>query len=428
MASLPGPDNITRVVLDNGITVLVYENYAAQSVVIAGSLAAGSNYELFTSKEGLAAMTSGALMRGTHHRDFDAIHATLEEIGADLGIGANGHTTSFQGKSLAEDLNVLIDMLADVVRNPVFPPQQVERMRGEILTGLQIRQQDTRYRASRAFRENLFPPEHPYHYSIQGTLDTIPGITLEDMRSFHSKYYGPRGMLVTVVGAIEAQKAVDIVQQYLGDWQNSNQPGPLQIPAAPSPTKIRRIDVSLPGKTQSDLVMGGMGPSRFDDTYEAATLANSILGQFGMMGRIGAEVRERLGLAYYAFSRLEGGIGAGPWGVTAGVSPANVQLAVDSIVNEIRRITTELVSEEDLADNQANYTGHLPLQLESNEGLAGAILNMEIFELGLDYLVKYHDTIYSITREDLLAAAQLYLNPDAYILAVAGPELSQAAE
>src|SRR5215510_10980998 len=144
--SLPGPDNITRVQLDNGIVVLVYENFAAQSVVMAGSVRAGSLYET-PAQSGLASMTAGSMMRGTQHRDFDAIHSTLEDIGADVDVGAGTHNTSFNGKALAEDLPVIIDILSDVLRYPSFPAAQVERLRGEVLTGLQYRQHDTRFRA-----------------------------------------------------------------------------------------------------------------------------------------------------------------------------------------------------------------------------------------------------------------------------------------
>jgi zinc protease len=120
-ASLPGSHNITRAVLDNGITILAYENFAAQSVVISGSVAAGAVFEP-NAKNGLANLTAGSLMRGTLHRDFEAIHSSLEDIGADLGIGASVYATGFHGKALAEDLPTLIDILNDVLRYPSFPP------------------------------------------------------------------------------------------------------------------------------------------------------------------------------------------------------------------------------------------------------------------------------------------------------------------
>lgn len=419
--ALPSSETITRVTLDNGVTVLAYENNAAQSVVLTGSLTAGSLFET-PEKSGQASLTASALMRGTANHDFDTIHAALEDIGADLDVGAGTHTAGFNGKSLAEDLPVLVNLLADVLRHPVFPADHVERLRGEIITGLQYRQQDTRFRASRAFRDSLYPASHPYHYSTRGTLQTVPQIALDDLRDFHQRYYGPQDMIVVIVGAVRAQDAVDIVRERLGDWQNLAQPTPPPLPDVPPVEEIRRVSVNVPGKTQSDIVLGVPGPTRLADDYRAAVMANSVLGQFGMMGRIGDEVREKLGLAYYAYSSVEGGHGPGPWSVSAGVNPANINLAVDSIMKEIRRMTSEPVSDDDLADNKSYFTGHLPLQLESNEGIASSILSMETFGLGLDYLLTVRDEINALTKDQLLAAIQKYWNPDAYVLAVAGPE------
>lgn len=419
--SLPGPHNIRRAVLDNGIVVLVYENFAAQSSVIAGSLRVGSLYET-PDQNGLASLTASALMRGGSKRDFDAINTALEEAGADLNINAGVHRTNFYGKSLAEDLPMLVDVLSDVLRRPTFPPVQVERLRGEIITSLQIRYQDTRYRANRAFSEALYPAEHAYHYSTRGSLSTVPKITRDQLAAFHRAHYGPRGMIIVIVGAVKAEQAIETIRIQFEDWANADQPKPPALPDLPALSENRRSVVNLPGKTQSDLVMGVPGPSRFAPDYQAAVLANSILGQFGMMGRIGASVREELGLAYYAYSQVDGGFGPGPWSVTAGVNPANLDLAIGRITDELRRLTSEPVSDEDLADNQAFYSGRLPLQLESNEGIASALLNIETYQLGLDYLLNYRDVIYSLTKDDLMAAAGRYLSPDALVIGIAGPE------
>lgn len=417
---LPSPDTITRVVLDNGITALVYENFAAQSVVISGSLRAGSLYET-PERNGLAALTASALMRGTENRDFNAIHAELEDIGADIGVSSNIHRTGFFGKALAEDLPTLVDVLADVLRRPTFPTAHIERLRGEVLTGLQYRSQDTRYRANRAFRAALYPDNHPYHYGTSGTVETVPQIAVSDMIAFHQQHYGPQDMIIVVVGAVKAAAVIDTLKQYLADWQNPSQPQPPALPEVPRVTESRRAKVALPGKTQSDIVLGLPGPSRFSEDYQAAVLANSVLGQFGMMGRIGASVREELGLAYYAYSQIDGGMGPGPWSVVAGVNPANVDLAIERIGDELRRLTNEPVSDQDLADNQAYYVGNLPLQLESNEGIASTLTSMELYNLGLDYLVTYRDRIYRLTKDDLQRAARRYLNPDALVIGTAGP-------
>jgi zinc protease len=231
-------------------------------------------------------------------------------------------------------------------------------------------------------------------------------------------------MIIAIVGAVTAPEAVDTVRQGLGDWQNPDQPEAPDLPEVIPPEEIRRASLGIPGKTQSDLVLGVPGPSRYADDYQAATLVNSVLGQFGMMGRVGKSIREERGYAYYAFSQVSGGYGPGAWNVVAGVNPVNVEESVNVIGDEIRRLTTEPVSADDLADNQSYFTGRLPLQLEKNEGLAGTLLNIESYDLGLDYVQKYHQMIDTLTADDLLAAAQHYLNPEAFVLSVVGPENS----
>jgi zinc protease len=139
------------------------------------------------------------------------------------------------------------------------------------------------------------------------------------------------------------------------------------------------------------------------------------------MGRIGEVVREQAGLAYYAGSSLSGGPGPGPWHVSAGVDPSNIDQAIDLIRAEITRFVNEPVTADELSDSQANYIGRLPLSLESNAGVAGALINLERYALGLDYYRRYPDLIRAITRQDVLDAARHYLHPDRLGIAVAGP-------
>lgn len=418
--SVPNEQNITRVVLENGITVLVYENHHAQSVVLAGSLEAGSVWETPESN-GLAALVASSLIRGTETRDFDTLHSTMEDLAADLSIGASKHSARFSGKSLAEDFRVLVDLLADTLRRPVFPQDHVERLRGEWLTGLRYRQQDAGWLAGRAFRQMLYPVEHPYHHGTQGTLESIPQITIDDLRRFHRQHYGPEGMIIVVVGAVKANKVIEVIREFFGDWGNAEQSPTPDLPTLDSVTEPMRGDIVVAGKKQTNIMIGTRGPSRFEPEYRAANIANSILGQFGMMGRIGDVVREREGLAYYAGSQITGGQGPGAWSINAGVDPANVERAIELCLGEVRRIITEPVSDEDLDDNKSYFIGRLPLQLENNEGIAASLLTIETYQLGLNYLLSYRDIIQRITKEDLLNAAQKYLNPDAMVISVAGP-------
>lgn len=418
--SMPNPDNITRVVLDNGITVLVYENFNTRSVVLHGLGLGGALHE-DRAFNGVAAMTAGSLMRGTQSRDFQTLAASLEDIGADFGVSAGTHHISFGGKSLAEDLSVLVDVMADALRNPVFPTDQVERLRGEAMTWLRYGLQDTRRQSSRAFREALYAPDHPYHYTPRGTLETLPTVTVDMVRQFHAQHYGPRGMKLAIVGAVHAADAIALVNEKLGDWRNPSQSEGGMVPDAPQPAGLVRSFVPIPGKTQSDLMVGVVGPSRYAEDFQAARLANSVLGEFGMMGRIGDEVREKSGMAYYAYSRLDGGHGPGAWSITAGVNPANVERAIELSLQEVRKMVDVTVTDEELADNQSYFIGRIPLQLESNEGVAGTILSMESYGLGLDYLSRLPGVVGALTKDDLRDAIRRYWNPDAAVIAVAGP-------
>jgi zinc protease len=185
--------------------------------------------------------------------------------------------------------------------------------------------------------------------------------------------------------------------------------------------ELIRQKVEIPGKYQSDVMLGVAGPARCAPDFIAASLGNNILGQFGLMGRIGDVVREQHGLAYYAYSSLSGGIGPGPWSVAAGVDPANVDQSIELIRSEIRRFMTEPVTDEELSDSKANFIGRLPLALESNAGVAGALLNLERYQLGLDYYQRYESLINAVTRAEVLAAAQHYFDPDKLAVVVAGP-------
>jgi zinc protease len=418
--SLPGPETIIRRVLSNGLTVLVRENHTSPAVVMDGDLRVGALWET-REKAGLANFAASALMRGTERRSFAEIYEQIESVGARLGISGGTHLSGFSGKSLAEDLPLLLEVASDALRRPTFPEEPVERLRSEILTRLAIRANDTASRAADAFHELAYP-NHPYSIDEDGYPETIQAITRDELVTFHGKHFGPRGMIVTIVGAVRAEEAIALVEKYFGDWVNPDQlPEPPLPPLAPPQGAVTRR-VSLPGKSQSDIVLGVPGPARKHPQFIAARVANNILGAFGLGGRIGHYVREKGGMAYYAAAALDGGLGPGPWRAYAGVNPKNVDRAIELMLREIRKFTTRKVTVEELDDNKAQFIGRLPLSLETNEGVAGLISSLEIYDLGLDYLQRYPGLVQALTRDDILEVARMFLSAENYALAVAGPE------
>jgi zinc protease len=417
--SLPGPEDVFRTTLPNGITILARSSFSSPSISMGGYLPAGSIFET-DDKLGLADFVSSSLMRGTQMRTFDAIYNELESVGASMGFDSGVHSISFGGRALVEDFPLLLQLLSESLQAPRFPKSEVEILRVHMLTGLAIREQDTSDMAAMAFDRMLFDG-HPYSRPADGFVETIQSITRKDLQDFHRRCFGPRGMVIAIVGAIDPGKAVEAVERVLGGWQV---PGQVEAPALPAHKPVKKTVKHhhvLAGKSQSDLVVGMIGPRRNAPEYFAASLGNSVLGQFGMMGRIGEVVREKSGLAYYASSSLNAGTGPGSWEVNAGVNPKNLKKAIDLIEQELCRFVKSGVTKEELADSQANYIGRLPLSLESNSGVAGALLNIERYNLGLDYYQRYESMVRAVTRADVLETTRKYIDPDRLVISTAGP-------
>jgi len=417
--SLPGPDDITRAVLPNGIVVLTRPNFNSPSVVIGGYLTAGSLFDP-PEKLGLADFTALALMRGTEKYSFQQLYDLLESNAASLGFSGGTHTAGFSGHALAEDLPLLLSLTAEALIRPVFPAAEIERLRAQLLTRLAIRAQDTADMASLTFDQIVFDG-HPYALPEDGWPETIQAISLDDLRTFHAAHYGPQGMVLAIVGAVDPKHAIAEAEKYLGQWHAPRQVPPPDLPTLKPLTRTVQRKVNIPGKSQSDIVIGSAGPSRKANDYLAASLANSVLGQFGLGGRIGDTVREKSGLAYYAYSNLSAGTGPGAWTVSAGVNPKNVAKTIDLIRSEIHRFLHDGITPEELDDSQSNFVGRLPLSLESNSGIMNALLNIERYDLGLDYYRRYPTLVRSVTLEEAVETARRYLDADKLAIAVAGP-------
>lgn len=414
----PNSETIRRHQLPNGITILLYHNPASRAVVVQGSVQIGHRTSRATA--GLASLTASCLMRGSANYSFEQIYEEMESIGANLGYSAGYTRVTFSAEALIEDEAFLLALLADTIRRPTFPQKHIEKVRSEYIASLQMRENNTQSMANLRFYEELYR-EHPYGISTRGYLDSISTLHRDDVATFHANYYTPQKMILTVVGGINPDKTLEKIIEQFGDWTAPQQNEAPPISAATAPVGIIRTHFVMPNKTQSDVMMGLPGPDRHNPRFLEAQVANTILGVFGMMGRLGKNVRERQGLAYYVRSVLSGGSGPLPWYVSTGVAPQNVETAITSIREEIWRLQQQPVSAEELEDTKAYLTGSLPMGVENNGGIGSRLYSMELFDLGLDYLMHYPNLINRITIEDVQAAAQDYFSADNIVIAVAGP-------
>jgi zinc protease len=418
---MPHPDSGTtlRHVLPNGMVALIRRNPGAPTVSVRGEVRVGAAQEP-PDQGGLAVFTGAALIRGAGERSFQQIVAETEGRGCSVSAGGGVQASGFAAKALVEDLPLVLDVLADMLIRPTFPSVEVERLRGQFLTSLRESEQDTGYRASVAARAMLYPPMHPFSRPASGSLTSVAALTRDDLARFHQHYH-PALTSIAVVGEIDPPTVVAELERSFGNWRGQGSPRSIYIPDAPPLTGVRRADTPMSGKVQADLVWAVHGLRRSAPDYYAAMLANMILGQIGMGGRLGEQVREEQGMAYYCYSDIEADLGAGPWLIVAGVNPEDIQPATEAILSEIERFRQDGPSDEELADARDYLTGSLVIGLETSDGIAGSLLSIERHGLGLDYIERYPGIIAAVSRDEITAAARTYLSTERYVLSVAGP-------
>lgn len=415
-------ETATRHVFPNGMVALLQRNPSSPIVTVRGEVRVGAVHEPAL-QSGLAVFTGAALIRGTATRSFQQIVAETEALGASVHAGGGMHSSGFAGRALAEDLPLILEIVADMVQRPSFPAHEVERLRGQFLMGLRESEQETRTQASRAARALLFPPEHPYSRLSSGTAESVQALTRADLVAFHRLYH-PGAATIAIVGDIDPPQVIDELERVFGGWEAQSAPPDQVLPPAPPVQGLLRRDIVLSGKVQSDIIYGVHGLSRTSPDFYAANVANMILGRIGLGGRLGDNVREQQGLAYSCGSSLDADLGAGPWAALAGVNPANIERAISAIVHEIGAFCADGPTDDELSDARDYMTGSLALGLETNDGIAGTLLGIERYGLGLDYISRYPAIIRSISAEQIVAVARRYLSTEHYIVVTAGPAVA----
>lgn len=411
---------IHREQLDNGIVVLCSHNPTSPQVIVRASFLAGSVFEV-PERAGLARFAAPMLIRGTEVHSFQQLSEETDGLGMSLSVDAGRLAAQGGVRCLKEDLPRAMEILAEVLRQPTFPEEEMEKLRAQFITGL--RQQDTNPRAvaERRFLEEIYPEGHPYHVWPLGSEETVARIGRDDLESFYRRHYRPDTLVVAVVGDVAPSEAVEQIRRVLGDWKADGEPPKLEITPVELPAR-KTVEAFVPGKFQSEIVMGLPVLSRKDPDYYAMRLGNLILGELGLSGRLGANIRDQQGLAYHVSSDLQASIGPSPWAIRAGVNPANVDRAIESALREIERWREELVTEEEIKDGKSFLTGSLPIGLETDDGVARVLLDIEFYQLGLDYLQRYPTLIQSVTREAIGEAVRRWIHPDHLVTVVAGPE------
>lgn len=408
-----------REILDNGLVVIVQENHAIPVVSISGRLKAGGMYDT-DEYAGCADFVASMLTRGTTTRTWQQIAEETESVGASVGVGGGTELVRFSARSLSKDFNLVLDVLSDVLRNPNFPTEEIDKHRNQVLSWFKAWDDDPAQVAERELRALLYPTGHPHHRRLQGYEDTITKLEREHLCDFHAQYYRPDATIIAVVGNIDTETAIAKVTEAFGDWQGTGEPPAFVIPTAEMQEPSRKI-ISMMDKSQVEVFLGHIGISRTNPDFYAVDVMNRILGGSAGIGRLFNYVRDVQGLAYGVWSRFSAGLGEGPFIARAGVNPKNVERAVQSILDEITRLKEDGITEQELADAQDMLVGTFALSMETNGGIANVLLDAEVFGLGLDYPQQHEQLYRAVTKEQAGNAARKYLHPERCTLVIAGP-------
>jgi zinc protease len=371
-------------------------------------------------RQGLASFMSVMLDEGAGDMDSLAFHKELESTAIRFGVDAQEDAFSVSVQSLSEYKDRALELFDMAIFKPRFDPDAIERMRTGIVSELKEMEESPEYTASLNWKRAAFP-HHPYGNPKRGTFASVAAITREDLQGFAKSHFSCSPRLISVVG--------DITPQEVKKWLSGPDFGPATCP--PAVPVIKDITVTEGGASpvvvpmpvpQTVVTASLPGVLRSDPRYYAAVVLNHILGGDTLTSRLGKEIRDKRGLAYYAQSDLAALDHAGYIVMQFATRSEQTPAALDIFRKELAKISSQGVTAEELTDAKNYITGSYPLQLDNQSALADYLLSIEHYRLGLDYMEKRNGLIQAVTLEQVNALAKDLLSHTPLVVMVGTPE------
>ncbi|WP_353932789.1 pitrilysin family protein [Okeanomitos corallinicola TIOX110] len=418
--NLPLPQRLT---FDNGLQVLLLPDHSSPTVTVGGYIKAGKEFEQ-ADKAGLASLVAENLMSGTKTQDAANISKALEDRGASLDFTALREGVRIQSQGLREDLPVLIETIGDVVRNSTFPAEELEVSRQQALNVLNSDLKDPYEVANRKFIQSLYPQSHPLH--IFPTQESIGNIKGEDVIAFREKHYRPDRMVLVLVGDFDVEKVRSLIDAKFSDWGVQGKAPVVEYPQVVVTNKGVRINSVLPGKSQAVTYMGYVGIKRQDPRFYQALVLNQILGGDSLSSRLGAEVRDRLGLSYNIYSNFQGGKNVGTFLIEMQTNPEDANQAIATTRKLLEQIHQQGVTAAELETAKRTLISSYNISLSKPEQLNNRILLNKFYGLNESELRNFVQKIQKVTTEEVNQAARQLLDPDKFVVVTAGPPIITA--
>ena len=409
-----------RRVLQNGVTLVVVENHAVPTVALQATILAGT-VTVPVGKPALALLTADMLDRGTNTKNKLAIAEALDAVGAQLDVNGGFLETTATGSGLSRDTKLLLETLADQLKNPAFAPEEIEHAKAERKAVVMRNAEDTGRRALDRIRNIVYPEGHPHRApTTQEMLASLDSLTREELIRFHRDRYNGSSLILAIAGDVVTGEVVSMVEQLFGDIPRGERPAS-NFPRTPPGNPVSDV-VTMRGKANMNFIYGAAsGLTRHDPDYEASLIANAAVGQDALSSRIGKRVRGVEGLSYSLASRFQiTDVLDGIWTVDVAVAPANLQKALISTREEFEKYCREGITDEELAVQKQHFAGSYQVKLGTNTGIVAALADAQRYGYDPVYLDEYPERFRRLTREQVNAAIKSHLHPDKLNLVIAG--------
>ncbi|OHB61116.1 MAG: hypothetical protein A2167_08100 [Planctomycetes bacterium RBG_13_46_10] len=413
------PD-VERVTLPNGMQLFLLEDHELPLISISARIRTGSVYEP-ADKIGLASIT-GIVMRtgGTTSKTGDQIDEELEQIAASVetGIGLNAGYASVS--VLKEDIDTGLAILADVLMNPAFREDKILLAKVQHRSAIARRNDQVAQIAGREFTKLIYGPDSAYARHTE--YATIDNISRDDLVAFHKKFYYPNNVMLAVCGDFDTKGIVEKIEKAFADWEKTD----VQVPAVPQVNYEFRSTVNQIHKDDIDqacIRLGHIGCLMNDPDYFALIVMNRILGG-GFTSRLFRNVRSREGLAYSVFGNYSADFDhPGVFYVGCQTKSQSTVHAARAMVEEVKKMTEEEVTDEELAIAKEAYLNSFVFNFDSKGKIVNRLLGYEYFGYPPDFLQKTKTNVEKVTKADVLRVARKHLQPDkVQIVAVGRPQ------
>lgn len=412
----PEVPEVKKVVLPNGVTLLVRQMRSVPIVVIRSVSLGGIRFES-PGNVGINNFISRLFTKGTSKRSALEIATEIDTMAASLSGYSGRDSIGMSGEFLSRDFDRGLELFADALLNSAFPQSEVKKQRAEILAALKEQMDSPQQITALMFRKTLFKT-HPYGFNRLGNKSSIKGITRQDLINYYSAVIRPENLVISVVGDVPVDTAINKLTAYFEPLKMKGFAKP-KVPREPDQRRIRRVETSRK-KAQAQIILGFKAASHKSKDKYALEVLNYVLA--GQGGRLFLELRDRQALAYAVSSFSVEAMDPGYFAVYIGTSPDKVDVAVSGILEELKKIQTGAISKKELERAIGYLIGNHDIELQKYSSWAAILAHNEAYGMGWMEYMRYPEKIREVTISDVKKAAKKYLDLDAYTIAILRPK------